>query len=171
MLLLMKKCCRQRLKRNPGAIVGFLFVLLFVVCAIFAPWLAPHKPLDQDLSLLGAGGIPPGPSLEHWFGVDTLGRDEFSRIIYGARLSLLVGVVSVATGLTVGMVFGSLAGYLGGIVDTVIMRTMDVVLAIPGRPENSHLLFQYSTGQRFRVFRASNANALRRISIRQPEIA
>jgi len=121
-----------RLRRNPGAIAGFALVLLFVVCALFAPWLAPHKPLDQDLSLLGAGGIPPGPSLHHWFGVDKLGRDEFSRIIYGARLSLIVGVVSVATGLTVGMVFGSLAGYLGGIVDTVIMRTMDVVLAIPG---------------------------------------
>ena len=94
----------QRLKRNPGAIVGFLFVLVFVVCAIFAPWLAPHKPLDQDLSLLGKNGIPPGPSSEHWFGVDTLGRDEFSRILYGARLSLLVGVVSVAVGLSFGIV-------------------------------------------------------------------
>jgi len=121
-----------RLRRNPGAIAGFALVSLFIVCALFAPWIAPHKPLDQDLSLLKAGGIPPGPSVDHWFGVDTLGRDEFSRIIYGARLSLIVGVVSVATGLTVGMVFGSLAGYLGGIVDTVIMRTMDVVLAIPG---------------------------------------
>jgi peptide/nickel transport system permease protein len=121
-----------RLRRNPGAIVGFLLVLLFVVCAAFAPWIAPHKPLDQDLSLLKAGGIPPGPSLHHWFGVDTLGRDEFSRIIYGARLSLIVGVISVAVGLSVGMVFGSLAGYVGGIVDTLIMRTMDVVLAIPG---------------------------------------
>jgi peptide/nickel transport system permease protein len=121
-----------RLRRNPGAIVGFGLVLLFVVCAVFAPWIAPYKPLDQDLSLLGAGGIPPGPSWDHLFGVDTLGRDEFSRIIYGARLSLIVGVVAVATGLSVGLVFGAIAGYVGGIVDTVIMRTMDVVLAIPG---------------------------------------
>jgi peptide/nickel transport system permease protein len=121
-----------RLRRNPGAIVGFGLVLLFVVCALFAPWIAPYKPLDQDLSLLGAGGIPPGPSWDHLFGVDTLGRDEFSRIIYGARLSLIVGVVAVATGLSVGLVFGAIAGYVGGIVDTVIMRTMDVVLAIPG---------------------------------------
>jgi peptide/nickel transport system permease protein len=121
-----------RLRRNPGAIVGFALVLLFVVCAVFAPWIAPYKPLDQDLSLLGAGGIPPGPSWDHLFGVDTLGRDEFSRIIYGARLSLIVGVVAVATGLSVGLVFGAIAGYAGGIVDTVIMRTMDVVLAIPG---------------------------------------
>jgi peptide/nickel transport system permease protein len=121
-----------RLRRNPGAIAGFLLVMLFVVCAVFAPWIAPHKPLDQDLSLLKANGIPPGPSLHHWFGVDTLGRDEFSRVIYGARLSLVVGVVSVAVGLSIGMLLGSLAGYLGGIVDTLIMRSMDVVLAIPG---------------------------------------
>jgi peptide/nickel transport system permease protein len=111
--------------------VGFCFVLLFVVCAVFAPLIAPYKPLEQDLSLL-VNGIPPGPSLHHWFGVDTLGRDEFSRIIYGARLSLIVGVVSVAVGLSVGIVLGSLAGYLGGWVDTIVMRIMDVVLAIPG---------------------------------------
>jgi peptide/nickel transport system permease protein len=120
-----------RLRRNPGAIIGFVLVAIFVLCAVFAPWIAPQKPLDQDLTLL-VGGIPPGPSAEHWFGVDTLGRDEFSRIIYGARLSLIVGVVSVAVGLTVGMIFGALAGYLGGVVDNVIMRVMDIILAIPG---------------------------------------
>jgi peptide/nickel transport system permease protein len=120
-----------RLRRNPGAIAGLLLVLLFVVCAAFAPWIAPHKPLDQDLSLL-VNGTPPGPSTAHWFGVDTLGRDEFSRIIYGARLSLIVGVVSVDVGLSIGILLGSLAGYLGGFVDTLIMRVMDVVLAIPG---------------------------------------
>jgi peptide/nickel transport system permease protein len=122
----------QLLKRNPGAIAGFFFVLLFVVCAIFAPWLAPHKPLDQDLSLLGKNGIPPGPSTEHWFGVDTLGRDEFSRILYGARLSLIVGVVSVAVGLSAGIVLGSVAGFFGRWVDTLVMRLMDIMLAIPG---------------------------------------
>jgi len=120
-----------RLRRNPGAIAGFLLVLLFIVCAVFAPWIAPHKPLDQDLSLL-KNGVPPGPSLKHWFGVDTLGRDEFSRVIYGARLSLVVGVVSVAVGLSIGIVLGSIAGYVGGVVDTLVMRSMDVVLAIPG---------------------------------------
>jgi peptide/nickel transport system permease protein len=120
-----------RLRRNPGAIVGFCFVMLFVICAVFAPLIAPYGPLDQDLSLL-RNGIPPGPSWDHWFGVDTLGRDEFSRIIYGARLSLVVGVVSVSVGLSVGMVFGAIAGYFGGVVDTAIMRVMDVVLAIPG---------------------------------------
>jgi peptide/nickel transport system permease protein len=121
-----------RLRHNPGAIVGLAFVLLFVVCAVFAPWLAPHKPLDTDLSALGPGGIPPGPSAKHWFGVDTLGRDELSRILYGARLSLIVGVVAVAVGLSVGIVLGSIAGYVGGFVDSLIMRVMDVMLAIPG---------------------------------------
>jgi peptide/nickel transport system permease protein len=121
-----------RLRRNPGAIAGFLLVMLFVVCAVFAPWVAPHKPLDQDLTLLGKNGIPPGPSWHHLFGVDLLGRDEFSRVIYGARLSLVVGVVSVAVGLSIGILLGSVAGYIGGILDTLIMRTMDVVLAIPG---------------------------------------
>jgi ABC-type dipeptide/oligopeptide/nickel transport systems, permease components len=122
----------SQLRRNPGAIVGAFFVLLFVFCAVFAPWLAPHNPLDQDLSLLNSNGIPPGPSAEHWFGIDTLGRDEFSRILYGARLSLLVGVVSVSFGLSIGMVLGALAGYFGGWVDTLVMRLIDVMLAIPG---------------------------------------
>jgi peptide/nickel transport system permease protein len=84
-----------------------------------------------DLSRL-AGSCCPGPSLEHWFGIDQQGRDELSRIVYGARYSLLIGVVSVAVGLSVGMVFGSIAGYVGGVVDSVIMRLTDIMLAIPG---------------------------------------
>jgi peptide/nickel transport system permease protein len=122
----------RQLLRKPGAIVGAFFVLVFVFCAIFAPWLAPHKPLDGDLSLLNAFGIPPGPSRAHWFGIDTLGRDEFSRILYGARLSLLVGVVSVAVGLSIGTLLGALAGFFGGWTDTIVMRLIDVMLAIPG---------------------------------------
>jgi peptide/nickel transport system permease protein len=121
-----------QLARNPGAIVGAFFVLLFVFCAIFAHWLAPFDPLDGNLSLLNSNGIPPGPSTEHLFGVDTLGRDEFSRILYGARLSLLVGVVSVAVGLSIGMTMGAVAGYFGRWVDTLVMRLIDVMLAIPG---------------------------------------
>jgi peptide/nickel transport system permease protein len=121
----------QRLRRNPGAIVGFFLVCVFVAAAVFAPIIAPSPPRAQDLSLLRAGCCP-GPSAEHWFGVDALGRDEFSRILYGARFSLLIGVVSVSVGLSVGLVLGSIAGYLGGIVDSVIMRLMDVMLSIPG---------------------------------------
>jgi peptide/nickel transport system permease protein len=120
-----------RLRRNPGAIVGFFLVCVFVAAAIFAPLIAPSPPRAQDLSLL-RDGCCPGPSAEHWFGVDALGRDEFSRILYGARFSLLIGVVSVSVGLSVGLLLGSIAGYLGGLVDSLIMRLMDVMLSIPG---------------------------------------
>jgi peptide/nickel transport system permease protein len=120
----------RRLRRNPGAIIGFLFVLLFVTTAVFAPWIAPYSPTEQGLE----GGILnfSSPSSEHWFGLDQLGRDEFSRIIYGARFSLIIGIVSVAVGLSVGLVLGAVAGYVGGVVDTVVMRVMDVMLSIPG---------------------------------------
>ena len=121
----------QRLRRNPAALLGFALVGLFVLVAIFAPWLAPSGPREQNLSLIREGCCP-GPSPDHWLGVDALGRDELSRILYGARYSLLIGVVSVAVGLSAGLVFGAIAGYLGGVVDSVIMRLMDIMLAIPG---------------------------------------
>jgi peptide/nickel transport system permease protein len=121
-----------RLSRNPAAIIGAFLVLMFVVAAVFAPVIAPYGPLDQNLSLLKAGGIPPGPSLHHIFGVDLLGRDVFTRILYGARYSLLIGVVSVSIGLSIGLLLGAIAGYVGGAADTVIMRAMDIMLAIPG---------------------------------------
>ena len=121
----------RRLIRNPGAIVGAFFVLCFVVAAILAPVLAPYGPKDQNLLLI-VKGCCPGPSSKHWLGVDLLGRDVYSRILYGARFSLLIGIVSVSIGLSVGLVLGSIAGYVGGFVDSVIMRCMDVMLAIPG---------------------------------------
>jgi len=120
-----------RLRRNRGALVGFCLVGTFIIIAIFAPLLAPYGPRDQNLALV-AKGCCPGPSREHWFGVDQLGRDELSRIMYGARYSLLIGVVAVTTGMTVGLILGAIAGYVGGAVDSVIMRCMDVMLAIPG---------------------------------------
>jgi peptide/nickel transport system permease protein len=121
----------RQLVRNPGAILGGVFVTAFVFCAVFAPLIAPFGPKEQNLSLL-ENGKPIGPTSDHWFGVDLLGRDEFSRIMYGARYSLLIGVVSVAIGLSIGLVLGATAGYLGGKTDSVIMRCMDVMLAIPG---------------------------------------
>jgi peptide/nickel transport system permease protein len=122
----------RRLVRNPAAIFGGVLVMIFVIAAVFAPLIAPYGPLDQNLSLLKAGGIPPGPSAHHILGVDLVGRDVFSRIVYGARYSLLIGVVSVSIGLSIGLVLGSVAGYIGGFVDSTIMRCMDVMLAIPG---------------------------------------
>lgn len=120
-----------RLRRNPGAIVGAVIVGIFVLVAIFAPLLAPGDPREVNLLAVGLRCCP-GPSSAHLLGVDPLGRDELSRIIFGARFSLLVGVVAVSIGLLVGVALGSLAGYAGGIIDAVIMRLMDVMLSVPG---------------------------------------
>jgi peptide/nickel transport system permease protein len=121
----------RRLRRNKAALVGFAVIGLFVLVALFAPLLAPYDPRETDLSLV-QDGCCPGPSADHPLGVDQLGRDELSRILYGARYSLLIGVVSVLVGLSIGMVLGAVAGFVGGKVDTVIMRLMDIMLAIPG---------------------------------------
>ncbi len=121
----------QRLRQNPGALIGFGLVATFVLVAALAPLLAPYEPREINLSLL-RDGCCPGPSREHLLGVDELGRDELSRIIFGARYSLLIGLVSVTVGLSIGLVLGAVAGYLGGIVDTLIMRAMDIMLSIPG---------------------------------------
>ena len=120
-----------RLRRNPGALIGFALVIGFVLVALLAPWLAPHGPRQQNLSLIREGCCP-GPSSAHLLGVDDLGRDELSRILYGARYSLLIGVVSVGVGLSFGLVLGAVAGFFGGFVDSLIMRLMDIMLAIPG---------------------------------------
>ena len=121
----------RRLRHNPGAITGFVLVGLFVTVAVFAPLIATHGPREQDLSLLH-GTCCPGPSADYFFGVDPLGRDLFSRVVYGARYSLVIGVVSVAVGLSIGALIGAAAGYLGGWVDSVLMRLMDIMLSIPG---------------------------------------
>ena len=121
----------QRLRRNKAALLGFGLVTTFVLVALLAPWIAPHSPRAQNLPLIREGCCP-GPSTHYPFGVDALGRDELSRVLYGARYSLLIGVVSVAVGLSAGLVFGAIAGFLGGLVDSVIMRLMDIMLAIPG---------------------------------------
>jgi peptide/nickel transport system permease protein len=120
----------RRLIRNPGAIIGFIFIGVLLIAAIFAPLVAPHDPLEQGLR----GGLlkPEGLSSEYWFGLDRLGRDQFSRVVYGARFTLLIGVFAVGIGLSIGMLIGAIAGFFGGFVDSVLMRCMDVMLAIPG---------------------------------------
>lgn len=121
----------QRLRRDPAAIVGALLVLAFVVVAVLAPALAPRSPTAADLSGIRPGFVP-GPSSEHLLGLDQQGRDELSRIIFGARYSLLIGVVSLGLGASVGMLIGAVAGAFGGWVDNLCMRLMDVMLAVPG---------------------------------------
>ena len=120
----------HRLVRNPAAIAGAAIVAAFLVVAIFAPLLAPYDPRDQNLDLI-AEGCCPGPSWDYPLGVDDLGRDELSRLIFGARFSLLIGIVSVSVGLSLGLLLGSVAGYFRHL-DSPIMRVVDVMLAIPG---------------------------------------
>jgi peptide/nickel transport system permease protein len=106
---------------------GLLIVLLIVAGAIFAPWIVPYDPAAQNLPLRLIG-----PSAAHWFGLDELGRDILSRVLVGARVSLLVGLVVVGVSAVVGTAFGAIAGYYGGRVDMIISRVMDVLLAFPG---------------------------------------
>jgi peptide/nickel transport system permease protein len=120
----------RRVRRKRGAIVGATIIGIFAFVAIFAPLLAPHDPREQNL-LLVAHGCCPGPSWQHPLGVDDLGRDELSRIIYGARFSLLIGIVSVSVGLSIGLTLGSIAGYFRR-AESVIMRFTDIMLSIPG---------------------------------------
>jgi peptide/nickel transport system permease protein len=122
----------RRLRRNPVAILGAVLVLLFLFVAIFAGQLAPHDPNEQLLLGEVRPGSIPGPRDGFPLGVDQLGRDELSRLLYGSRQSLLVGVVSTLIGLTVGLILGGLAGAFGGRVDNVLMRLTDLMLSIPG---------------------------------------
>ncbi|MEV0587804.1 ABC transporter permease [Nonomuraea sp. NPDC050310] len=122
----------KRLSRNPAAIIGAVLIALFVFVAIFADWLAPYTAMAPDLSQIEGPGHVPGPSAEHWLGLDDNGRDLLSRIILGARQSLLVGVVSLLFGMAGGIILGLLAGGLGGWVDSTVMRLVDMMLAIPG---------------------------------------
>jgi peptide/nickel transport system permease protein len=115
-------------RHNPLATVGVVLMAIFIVFAFFAPLLAPYDPARIDLpTRLGA------PSYTHWFGTDELGRDIFSRIIFGARISLLVGVSVVAASLALGLVIGSIAGYYGGRVDRFVnVIVMNAFLSFPG---------------------------------------
>jgi len=106
-------------QRNPLAVIGAVFVVFFVVCAIFAPWLAPDDPAHIDL----ATRLAP-PSFRQICGSDELGRDILSRLIYGSRISMIVGSCVVAASLGIGLVIGSLAGYYGGTID----RFVNVIL-------------------------------------------
>ncbi len=122
----------RRLRRNPVAIFGAVLVVLFIFVAVFAPWLAPKNPKTLYLIAEVRPNFVPGPREGFPLGVDNLGRDELSRLILGSQQSLLIGIVSTLMGLTAGMALGILAGGLGGKVDTVVMRFVDIMLSIPG---------------------------------------
>jgi peptide/nickel transport system permease protein len=122
----------RRLRRDPVAITGAVIVVVFLVVAAFAPLLAPRDPLAQTLLSEVRPGFIPGGREGFPLGVDELGRDLLSRLVYGSRQSLLIGVVSTVLGVAVGMALGVLAGAFGGWVDTVVMRFVDIILSIPG---------------------------------------
>jgi peptide/nickel transport system permease protein len=117
----------KRLNKNKLAMAGFIVLLIFIFAAIFADVIANYdgEALAQTADRLS------GPSPEHWFGTDQLGRDVFARIVHGARLSLWLGFVTTALSLLLGGIFGAIAGYFGGWVDSVIMRVMDLLLSLP----------------------------------------
>ena len=117
---------RTPILANPLNIVAFALIAVFAACALLAPVLAPYDPLVQDL-----GSRLRPPSSEHWLGTDSLGRDIASRILYGARISLIIGVVVVTAAGVVGTAIGLVAGYAGGLVDEVLMRLTEVFLAFP----------------------------------------
>lgn len=115
------------LKKSPTAIAGIAIILVVAICAIFAPWISPYGPTDTDLY----SRMQP-PNTKHLLGTDSFGRDLLSRIIWGSRVSLLVGIISVAVGMGLGVALGLLAGYYGGVLETLIMRFMDILLTLPG---------------------------------------
>ena len=116
----------RRLLKRRGAMFGLAVVLTFAVIGVFAPWLAPHDPLAASWSV-----IRKAPSLAYPFGTDELGRDVLSRVMWGARASLLAGLVSVCISATLGVPIGLLAGYAGGWTDAAISRLTDAMLALP----------------------------------------
>jgi oligopeptide transport system permease protein len=116
----------RRLKKNKMAMAGLWILLFMIVIALLTPWIAPYSYEEQNLQL---GASP--PSAAHWLGTDTLGRDQLTRIMYGSRISLMVGFVATAVALTIGVLWGAIAGFMGGRIDAVMMRFVDALYALP----------------------------------------
>lgn len=122
----MTKIFFEKFFKNKLAVIGGILLLIIVLSALFAPLIAPYPPEQQNLmNKLKA------PSAEHLMGTDKFGRDIFSRLLYGAQISLLVGFASVLGSITIGTVVGAIAGYFGGIIDAILMRIVDIILSIP----------------------------------------
>lgn len=143
----------RRFRKNKLAVVGLVFIVLLVLVAIFADVIAPYSITERD-----SGQFRVGPSSAHLFGTDGIGRDLFSRIVYGSRVSLRIGIIATTVSMAIGVFVGAIAGYFGGIVESLIMRFIDIFLAIPyiilaiavatvfGRNENSIILVLGLTG-------------------------
>ncbi len=115
-----------RFKKNRLALLGMVIILIMIVLCVLSPWIAPYGYDEQNYD-----AIFQGPSLQHLCGTDNLGRDIFSRLLFGGRVSLTIGIISVGIGLLFGGTIGSLAGYYGSMLDNVLMRIIDILMAIP----------------------------------------
>ena len=116
----------DRLISNKLSLFGSIYILFIVTLALITPLIAPYDYAYQDLNL-----GPSGPSAEHWLGTDTLGRDLLTRMMYGSRVSLMVGFLATMVALSIGVLWGTIAGFTGGKVDTIMMRIVDVLYGIP----------------------------------------
>jgi ABC-type dipeptide/oligopeptide/nickel transport system permease subunit len=142
----------RRFAKNKLAIAGLCFLVILVLAAIFAPWITPYGYKERTPDLRE------GPSWDHWFGTDTLGYDVYTRVVYGARVSLKIGVVSTLIALLIGVAFGAASGFFGGRADSFMMRIVDIFLSIPyfilavaiatvfGRSENAIIIVLGVTG-------------------------
>lgn len=115
-----------RLNKNKLAMLGLYLIIFFVVISILTPWIAPYAYETQNLAL-GASA----PSAQHWLGTDIHGRDLMTRLMYGGRISLMVGFAATAVSLVIGVLWGTIAGYVGGLTDTIMMRIVDILYALP----------------------------------------
>lgn len=116
----------RRLKKNKAAMLGLWMILLITLLALFGPFFTTHTYSDQRLELANQP-----PNADYWFGSDNLGRDLFTRVLYGARISLSIGIVASLINLTIGVIYGGISGYFGGRVDSIMMRIVDVLYGIP----------------------------------------
>ncbi|MCJ7805987.1 MAG: ABC transporter permease [Clostridia bacterium] len=116
----------RRLKQNPVAIASLILIVLIILVAIVGPLFSPYSYSDQNFDITNQG-----PSAEHWFGTDGLGRDQFTRVLHGARISLSIGFVASLLTLGVGVLYGGIAGFAGGRVDNIMMRFVDIMYSIP----------------------------------------
>jgi peptide/nickel transport system permease protein len=116
----------RRIYRHNLALIGLIILIPMFLCALFAPFISFHNPFEPDLKHVLAS-----PSISHPFGTDTLGRDVFARVVYGSRISLIVGFVSVGIAVLIGIVIGAISGYYGGIIDETIMRFVDLMMCFP----------------------------------------
>ncbi len=116
----------ERFCANKRAVAGLILLAVIAVIAFAGPLLSPYPYDGMDTSIANQG-----PSLAHWFGTDKMGRDEFTRVLYGARISLMIGFVATAANMVIGIIYGGIAGYVGGVADNIMVRVMDVVQSIP----------------------------------------